>query len=80
MCRSFAIVNSVNSDYFAQMARYTETVFPVKKLVALTAEMARAIEDYRFANRVPSEAEAIRRLIERGLAAEQPPQAAPGRG
>jgi len=52
------------------MARYTETVFPVKKLIALTAEMAQAIENYRFSQRLPSEAEAIRRLIERGLAAE----------
>jgi hypothetical protein len=59
------------------MARYTEVVFPVKKLVALTAQMAEAIEDYRFSQRLPSEAEAIRRLIERGLAAE--PENADGR-
>jgi hypothetical protein len=43
--------------------------FPVKKLIAITPEVAKAIEDYRFANRMKTEAEAIRRLIEAGLGA-----------
>jgi hypothetical protein len=38
-----------------------------RKIVSLPAELAQAIEDYRFANRMKTEAEAIRRLIELGL-------------
>ena len=49
------------------MARYTETIYPVKKLVPLTAEQAQRIRDYRFAQQIDSENEAIRRLIEAGL-------------
>ena len=49
------------------MARYTETVYPVKKLVPLSAEMAEAISEYRHQQRISSENEAIRRLIELGL-------------
>ena len=49
------------------MARYTETIYPVKKLVPLTAEMAEAIRAYRHQQRISSENEAIRRLIELGL-------------
>jgi hypothetical protein len=48
------------------------TQFPVKKLIAITPEIAQAIEDYRFANRIKSEAEAVRRLIETGLKAGAP--------
>ena len=51
------------------MARYTETIFPVKKLVPLTAEQAQRIRDYRFAQQIDSENEAIRQLIEAGLGA-----------
>ena len=51
------------------MARYTETIYPVKKLVPLTAEQAQRIRDYRFAQKIDSENEAIRRLIEAGLGA-----------
>ncbi|BCZ76164.1 hypothetical protein [Komagataeibacter phage phiKX2] len=42
-----------------------------QKLVSMPKEMAQAIADYRFANRLPSEAEAIRRLIAKGLKADQ---------
>lgn len=35
-----------------------------------TKSFAKQIEDYRFANRIGSNAEAIRRLIQAGLAAE----------
>ncbi len=49
------------------MARYTETIYPVKKLVPLTAEQAQRIRDYRFAQQIDSENEAIRQLIEAGL-------------
>jgi hypothetical protein len=42
---------------------------PVRKQVSLPAETARAIEEYRFANRIGAESEAIRRLIDAGLKA-----------
>jgi hypothetical protein len=51
------------------MARYTEPVYPVKKLVPLTTEMAERVREYRFEQRIESENEAIRRLIEAGLKA-----------
>ena len=38
------------------------------KMVNLPAELVQAVEDYRFHNRVNTEAEAIRLLIEAGLA------------
>jgi len=42
-------------------------IMETRKLVSLTPELARAIEDFRFTNRISSESEAIRRLIEAGL-------------
>lgn len=42
----------------------------VQKLVAMPRELAAQVSDYRFANRLNSEAEAIRRLLGIGLAAE----------
>lgn len=38
-----------------------------RKMVTLPAILAQAIEDYRFNNRLKTEAEAIRRLMEAGL-------------
>ena len=46
------------------------TLYPVKKLIAITAEMAEAISEYRHQQRISSENEAIRQLIETGLAAK----------
>jgi hypothetical protein len=48
-----------------------DTQFPIKKLLPLTEEQAAAISEYRFANRIQSENEAIRQLIEAGLAAAE---------
>ena len=45
----------------------------VKKLVALTPEMAEAIENFRFEKRIASESEATRRLIDLGLKAGMAP-------
>ena len=47
-----------------------------RKLVSLPIAMIAAIEDYRFQNRCKSEVEAIRRLIERGLKEDAPPDRA----
>jgi hypothetical protein len=57
-------VNTI-AGYITGMAVNTETT--VRKLVSLSREMVEQIQDYRFTNRVPSESEAIRRLIEAGL-------------
>jgi hypothetical protein len=46
-----------------------------RKLVSLPPDIAEAVDDFRFSNRIGTEAEAIRRLIEAGLkqlAPEQP--------
>jgi hypothetical protein len=56
------------------MPRYLEVIYPVKKVIGLTAEMAECIREFRFRRRIDSENEAIRQLIKLGLkAAEQPP-------
>lgn len=43
----------------------------VRLPVMVTRAEAQAIDDWRFKNRIPTRAEAIRRLIELGLKAEQ---------
>jgi hypothetical protein len=50
--------------------------FPVKKLVSFTEELARQITEFRYDQRLPSDNEAIRRLIELGLEAAK---GAPGK-
>lgn len=45
--------------------------YPVKKLVGMTEEMAERISDYRFGNRLSSENEAIRQLLDKGLTAAE---------
>jgi hypothetical protein len=40
---------------------------PKRILIELPPELFRAIEDYRYSQRVPTRVEAIRQLIERGL-------------
>ena len=40
-----------------------------RKIVSLPPDLEKAVEDYRFENRIASESEAIRRLIELGLEA-----------
>jgi hypothetical protein len=64
----------------AAMARYTEQIYPVKKLVPLTSEMAERVSEYRHTQRISSENEAIRQLIAAGLQAAKstPPGGAGG--
>ena len=45
-----------------------------KKLIALDPKMMREIESYRFGERIKSESEAIRRLIELGLSVSSAPK------
>jgi metal-responsive CopG/Arc/MetJ family transcriptional regulator len=47
-----------------------ETSTPV--LLRLQPDLLKEIEDWRWAHRTPSRAEAIRRLIERGLSSPAP--------
>jgi hypothetical protein len=56
-----------------------ELVYPVRKLINLTEELAERIANYRFASRLASENEAIRQLIEAGLTAVEAPSATDGR-
>ena len=51
------------------MAREKE--MDTRKIVSLPAHLAKAIEDFRFGERISTEAEAIRRLIEAGLEAQK---------
>lgn len=61
------VVNTRDMPYMSYMSR--EPIYPVKKLVNLTEEQAQQISTFRFDNRIASENEAIRRLIELGLSA-----------
>ncbi|MBK1837333.1 hypothetical protein JHL17_07895 [Azospirillum sp. YIM B02556] len=42
-----------------------------RKMVSLPSELWERVEDYRFSQRIRSEAEAIRKLIEHGLSASE---------
>jgi hypothetical protein len=48
-----------------------------RAMVSLPADLAKAVDDYRFENRITTEAEAIRRLIEAGLSAPATPKKSP---
>ena len=60
------LVNHIDIDYTKNMAR--ESLYPVRKLISLSEEQAQRVADYRFDARLKSENEAIRELIDRGLA------------
>lgn len=51
--------------YSARMTR--ERTLGTRKMVSLPDDMWQQIDDYRFSNRIHTEAEAIRRLIRAGL-------------
>lgn len=59
------MVNPDDMRYMPGMAKQTK--YPVRKLSYFSEEMAKAIDDFRYAQRIPSENEAIRQLINRGL-------------
>ena len=56
------------------MAR--DSSYPNRKMVSISNEMAKAIDDYRFLNRIPSETEALRQLLDLGLQVAHQRQAA----
>jgi hypothetical protein len=49
------------------MPRPKDIENPVQRMVSLSAETTKAIDEYRFEHRMKTESEAIRRLIEAGL-------------
>ncbi|GAN61621.1 hypothetical protein ACI01nite_24860 [Acetobacter cibinongensis] len=51
--------------YFTYMAINKEKT--VQKLISMPRELAEEISNYRYDNRLPSEAEAVRQLIKLGL-------------
>lgn len=67
------LVNDLHIAYIKNMAR--ELTYTVKKLVSLSEEQAARISEFRFSQRISSENEAIRQLIEIGLNAEAPDHA-----
>ncbi len=46
-------------------------IFPVKRLLRLTEDQATRITDFRYEQRIPSDNEAMRQLIEMGLRAHE---------
>jgi hypothetical protein len=54
-----------------------DTSKTVRKIFSLPESLSQQIDDFRFANRLKTESEAIRRLVEAGLSAEVPKQARP---
>jgi len=48
-----------------------------RKLVSIPNELLKAIEDFRFQQRIKTESEAIRRLIEAGLSGQAAPKPEP---
>jgi triphosphoribosyl-dephospho-CoA synthetase len=48
----------------------TEVITVIRKSVLLPSTMWEAVADYRFSRRIGSEAEAVRRLVEAGVRAE----------
>ena len=60
--------------YSAYIVGMDANLQTVKKLIALPRTLAAEVIDFRFQNRIPSEAEAFRRLLAEGLkAAAQSP-------
>ncbi len=57
----------------------TELVRPERLQIMLSAEELAALDDWRFAKRMPSRAAAVRDLLRRGLSAEGVAMAKPNR-
>jgi hypothetical protein len=59
----------VNMAYMGNISAMPDPIYPFKKLVYLSEAQAAAIKDFRFDQRLDSENEAIRQLIQLGLEA-----------
>jgi hypothetical protein len=69
--------NTAGGSRLERMA--TTPSLTVRKLLSITPELAKAIADYRYQHRIPTESEATRRLIEIGLEATRQPPPSPAR-
>ena len=45
--------------------------YDIRCMISLPADLAEAIDDYRFSNRIGSHSEAVRQLIIKGLCRDQ---------
>ena len=66
--RHAPVVNIRHIGYIRVMSRKSQ--FPIRKLIYLSTEMAERVSAHRFDHRIESENEAIRQLVEVGLAAQ----------
>ena len=71
-------MNSTDNDYITLMAVNPDRM--TRKLVSIPNEMLREIDDFRFQQRIRTESEAIRRLIETGLKASEKKSRVQGKG
>ena len=67
-----SLVDFVYMWYITSMPK--QELFPHKQLLALDAELKQAIDDFRYRERFPTEAAAIRELIRRGLGSPTKPK------
>jgi hypothetical protein len=63
------IVNMIAILYIRHMPK--QAILTTKKLIALDPAMVEEIENFRFGNRIKTEAEAIRQLLDIGLKASR---------
>jgi hypothetical protein len=61
------VVNAIDMVYIRRM----ETSFPVRKALQFTAEQWERVRAFRFDQKIGTEAEAVRRLIDLGLETAQ---------
>ena len=54
-----------------------DTAFPIRKALSFTAEQWERVKSFRFDERIATEADAVRRLIELGLEAAKRSAAKP---
>ena len=64
------VVNNTDRGYITGMAVNPDRI--TRKLVSIPDETLQAIDDFRFQQRIRTESEPIRRLIEAGLKAQRP--------
>jgi hypothetical protein len=70
------IVYARNILYYQRMAR--PRIYPIKKVIGFDPEMLERIRNFRFDQRIDTESDAIRQLIEAGLG--KAPASAPSDG
>jgi hypothetical protein len=74
MCLAYRYVNGILDILASFLYRPHMRKNDPRIITPMSQELIEAIDDYRYANRLPSRDEAIRSLIELGLAAEKTEQ------